>query len=127
MAPPPIPNPAIETRSLTRHFDEVTAMEGLSLSVPRGTFFGFLGPNGAGKSTTLKMLTGLLAPSSGSIRILGMDPGDPAQALAIKRKVGVVPEKSALFDNLTAREYLTFVGRMHQLPADVVTIRCGEL
>jgi ABC-2 type transport system ATP-binding protein len=118
---------AIETRELTRHFDEVTAVEGLSLTVPRGTFFGFLGPNGAGKSTTLKMLTGLLAPSSGGIRILGMDPGDPAQGLSIKRKVGVVPEESALFDNLTAREYLTFVGRMHRLSPDVVSERCVDL
>lgn len=118
---------AIETRALTRHFGDVCAVQNLDLTVPRGTFFGFLGPNGAGKSTTLKMLTGLLAPSSGSVRILGMDPADPAQGLQIKRKVGVVPEESALFDNLTAREYLTFIGRMHLLPPEVVSGRCGEL
>lgn len=118
---------AIETGELTRHFGDVCAVESLNLSVPRGTFFGFLGPNGAGKSTTLKMLTGLLAPTSGSVRILGMDPADPDQALRIKRKVGVVPEESALFDNLTAREYLTFIGRMHLLPPDVVAQRSDEL
>lgn len=119
--------PAIEVAGLTRFFGDFCAVEGLDLEVAPGTFFGFLGPNGAGKSTTLKMLTGLLAPSAGSIRILGLDLSDPDQALAVKRRLGVVPEDLSLFDNLTGREYLTFVGRMHLLPRAVLRERCDEL
>ena len=107
---------ALETSNLTRDFGSFRAVNQLSLRVAAGCFYGFLGPNGAGKSTTIKMLTGLLAPSGGSVRVLGEDISDPARALAVKRRVGVVPENLALFDNLTAREYLTFVGRMHLLP-----------
>jgi ABC-2 type transport system ATP-binding protein len=73
------------------------------------------------------MLTGLLAPTSGTIRILGEDIGDPARALAVKRRIGVVPENLALFDNLTAREHLTFVGRMYLMPPDTIRTRCDEL
>ncbi|HAV62536.1 MAG TPA: multidrug ABC transporter ATP-binding protein, partial [Verrucomicrobiales bacterium] len=87
----------------------------------------FLGPNGAGKSTTIKMLTGLLAPTGGSIRVLGSDIADPDTALEVKRRTGVVPENLALFDNLTAREYLTFIGRMYRLPIETVRRRTDEL
>jgi len=119
--------PAIETCGLTRHFGDFCAVASLDLQVAPGTFYGFLGPNGAGKSTTLKMLTGLLAPSSGSMRILGHDLADPVEALAAKRRLGVVPEDLSLFDNLTGREYLTFIGRMHLLDRDVIRQRCDEL
>jgi ABC-2 type transport system ATP-binding protein len=119
--------PAIETAQLTRQFGSMTAVAGLDLQVARGTFYGFLGPNGAGKSTTIKMLTGLLAPTSGTIRILGEDTSSPARAREIKRKVGVVPENLALYDNLTAREYLTFIGRMYLLPVETVRERAEEL
>ena len=118
---------AVETSRLTRHFGNVRAVDGLDLRVEAGTFYGFLGPNGAGKSTTIKMLTGLLAPSSGSMRILGADLASPDASCAVKRRTGVVPEDLALFDNLTAREYLTFVGRMYRLPRDIVRERCQEL
>jgi ABC-2 type transport system ATP-binding protein len=118
---------AVETGGLTRFFGSMRAVDGLDLSVEAGTFYGFLGPNGAGKSTTIKMLTGLLAPTSGTIRILGADFADVAAARAIKRRVGVMPEELALFDNLTAREYLTFIGRMYLLPPDTVHARCDEL
>src|SRR3954454_7329415 len=107
---------AIETHQLSRFFDDFCAVDAIDLRVERGTFYGFLGPNGAGKSTTIKMLTGLLAPSEGQMLVLGRDLHDPAAALEVKRRVGVVPEDLALFDNLTAREYLTFVGRMYLLP-----------
>ena len=117
----------IETTGLTRDFGKFRAVNELNLRVESGRFYGFLGPNGAGKSTTIKMLTGLLAPTAGTMRILGEDLGDPARALAIKRRIGVVPENLALFDNLTAREYLTFVGRMYLLPRDTVRARAGEL
>ena len=120
-------NIAIETSSLTRDFGKFRAVNELSLQVEAGRFYGFLGPNGAGKSTTIKMLTGLLAPSSGTMRILGEDVSDPKRALAVKQRIGVVPENLALFDNLTAREYLTFIGRMYLLPRDTVRARCEEL
>jgi ABC-2 type transport system ATP-binding protein len=118
---------AIDTTDLTRDFGAVHAVDHLSLRVEAGTFYGFLGPNGAGKSTTIKMLTGLLAPTSGAIRILGEDTSDPARALAVKQRIGVVPENLALFDNLTAREHLTFIGRMYLLPPDTIRKRCDEL
>ena len=118
---------AIETRGLSRRFGDVVAVDGLDLHVEKGTFYGFLGPNGAGKSTTIKMLTGLLAPSGGVMRILDQDLSDAEGALEIKRRIGVVPEQLGLFDNLTAREYLTFVGRMYRLPVPTVRERCEEL
>ncbi|MFO0843308.1 MAG: ABC transporter ATP-binding protein [Gemmataceae bacterium] len=118
---------AIETRRLTRYFDKFCAVDGIDLAVERGTFYGFLGPNGAGKSTTIKMLTGLLAPTEGDVRVLGKDMLHPRQALEAKTRIGVIPEDLALFDNLTAREYLTFVGRMYLLPRDTLARRSDEL
>jgi ABC-2 type transport system ATP-binding protein len=118
---------AIETRRLTRTFAGVRAVDALDLVVERGTFYGFLGPNGAGKSTTIKMLTGLLAPTDGEVTVLGRDMLDKNRALDAKRHLGVVPENLALFDNLNARDYLTFVGRMHLLPRETVRGRIGEL
>ena len=105
-------NLAIETRGLTRYFDDFCAVDHVELQVERGTLYGFLGPNGAGKSTTIKMLTGILAPSSGEVSLLGKNTWDHKEAIEIKKQIGVVPEDLALFDNLTAHEYLTFVGRM---------------
>jgi ABC-2 type transport system ATP-binding protein len=118
---------AIETHTLTRNFGDFCAVDQLDLRVNAGTFYGFLGPNGAGKSTTIKMLTGLLAPTRGSFSILGQDTSTPETAREVKRRIGVVPENLALFDNLTAREYLTFVGRMYNLPMDTVKQRTDEL
>ncbi len=120
-------SPAIATDNLTRAFDGMNAVDSLTLSVAPGTFYGFLGPNGAGKSTTIKMLTGLLAPTAGSISLLGHDLADPVAARAVKSRIGVVPENLALFDNLTGSEYLTFVGRMHKLPNDTIRTRREEL
>jgi ABC-2 type transport system ATP-binding protein len=118
---------AIETSQLTRDFGKFRAVNQLDLRVESGRFYGFLGPNGAGKSTTIKMLTGLLAPSAGRITILGEDTSDPARALAVKRRIGVVPENLALWDNLTAREYLMFIGRMYGMDIPVVRERSEEL
>ena len=118
---------AIETHQLTRFFGSFCAVSGIDLEVERGTFYGFLGPNGAGKSTTIKMLTGLLAPSKGQILVLGKNMLDRRESLEAKRSVGVVPEDLALFDNLTAREYLTFIGRMYLLPRDTIRSRIDEL
>jgi ABC-2 type transport system ATP-binding protein len=118
---------AIETKQLTRFFENFCAVDRVELKVERGTFYGFLGPNGAGKSTTIKMLTGLLAPSSGEILVLGKRMLDPQQSLEAKSLIGVVPEDLALFDNLTAREHLTFIGRMYLMPKDTIRERTDEL
>ncbi len=117
--------PAVSTESLTRRFGGLVAVENVNLRVTAGQFFGFLGPNGAGKSTTIKMLTGMLAPSSGTINILGLDLlRDP---IAVKQQIGVVPEGMALFGRLTGAEYLNFVGRMYGLDRDTASNRAAEL
>ena len=116
---------AIEVRDLYKLYGSKAAVDGLSLSVPRGSFFGFLGPNGAGKSTTIRMLTGLIPPSSGSIQLLGM--AMPEQELEIKKRIGLVPDESLLFDRLTGVEFLEFVGRMYGLARPVAQERAAEL
>ena len=99
-------------------------MDNVNLQVARGQFFGFLGPNGAGKSTTIKMLTGLLAPSAGRFEILGLDLVQ--DSVEVKRQIGVVPEGMALFGRLTGSEYLNFVGRMYGLDRETAAQRaCG--
>ena len=116
---------AIETHGLTRDFGQFRAVNGVDLAVPAGSFYGFLGPNGAGKSTTIKCLTGLLAPSAGSMRILGIDPR--SDAVAVNRRIGVVPEDLALFDRLTARETLSFVADVHGLDPATAAARSDDL
>src|SRR5258706_9378089 len=116
---------AVETHSLRRVFGSTNAVDGIDLAVPRGSFYGFLGPNGAGKSTTIKCLTGLLAPSSGELRILGLDA--QRDEIAIRRLVGVVPEDLALFSRLSGREHLALVGRLHGLDEAELTRRADEL
>jgi ABC-2 type transport system ATP-binding protein len=116
---------AIQTHGLTRTFGSLKAVENVTLSVASGQFFGFLGPNGAGKSTTIKMLTGLLEPTSGAVEILGKPFG--AEALELKRQIGVVPEGMALLGRLTASEYLHFVGSMYGLDRETTRRRTVEL
>jgi ABC-2 type transport system ATP-binding protein len=116
---------AIATEGLTRRFGDLIAVENVNLHVAPGQFYGFLGPNGAGKSTTIKMLTGLLAPTSGRIQILGTDMA--SNPVEVKRQIGVVPEGMALFGRLTGSEYLNFVGRMYGLDAATSAQRTGEL
>ena len=118
-------NAAIQTHGLTRRFGDLAAVDDVTFSVAPGQFFGFLGPNGAGKSTTIKMLTGLLEPSAGTIEILGQPFGPRARNL--KRQIGVVPEGMALLGRLTASEYLRFVGRMYGLDATTTQQRTEEL
>jgi ABC-2 type transport system ATP-binding protein len=122
---PTMPEMAIQTRLLTRRFGNLTAVDGIDLQVTAGQFFGFLGPNGAGKSTTIKILTGLLAPTSGSIQLLGLD--FAANLVEVKRQIGVVPEGMGLFERLTGSEYLKFVGRMYGLDRVTTLRRCEEL
>src|SRR5579864_1542745 len=116
---------AISTQHLTRYFGGLAAVEDVNLRVEPGQFFGFLGPNGAGKSTTIKMMTGLLAPTTGTIQILGEDLF--RNPLEVKRNIGVVPEGMALLGKLTAREYLEFVGRMYGLDKRTSQERTAEL
>ena len=104
---------AVETFELVRQFGDFTAVDHINLKVRRGSFFGFLGPNGAGKSTTIKMLTGLLAPTSGKMLVLGRDL--EVEPLEVKRRIGVVPEDLNLFERLTGAEMLAFTGRMYGL------------
>lgn len=116
---------AISTEHLTRRFGDLLAVDDVNLRVAAGQFFGFLGPNGAGKSTTIKMLTGLLAPSAGRIEILGL--GLAENPVDVKRQIGVVPEGMALFGRLTGAEYLNFAGRMYGLGRETAAQRASEL
>jgi len=119
------PTPAIEVHELRKTYDGKPAVDGLSLTVPRGSFFGFLGPNGAGKSTTIRMLTGLIPATGGTIELLGLPM--PAEELAIKQRIGLVPDESLLFDRLTGLEFLEFVGRMYSLARPLARQRAEEL
>jgi ABC-2 type transport system ATP-binding protein len=121
----PEATPAIAVRDLRKVYDGKAAVDGLSLTVPRGSFFGFLGPNGAGKSTTIRMLTGLIPATSGSIELLGLPM--PAEEMAIKQRIGLVPDESLLFDRLTGAEFLEFVGRMYGLARPMAISRAQEL
>ncbi|HEY6128749.1 MAG TPA: ABC transporter ATP-binding protein [Candidatus Acidoferrum sp.] len=120
-----MPEIAISTEKLTRRFGALTAVDGMDLQVESGQFFGFLGPNGAGKSTTIKMLTGLLAPTSGRMSLLGLD--FIQHPVEVKRQIGVVPEGMGLFERLNAPEYLEFVGRMYGLDKATTRKRSDEL
>ncbi|HXM65648.1 MAG TPA: ABC transporter ATP-binding protein [Candidatus Acidoferrum sp.] len=117
--------PTISTQGLTRRFGALVGVDHIDLRVAPGQFFGFLGPNGAGKSTTIKMLTGLLAPSSGHIEILGLDLEN--HPVEVKRQIGVVPEGMSLFGRLTGYEFLNFAGRMYGLDRETAAKRTVEL
>ncbi len=117
--------PAIRLVDLRKQYGAKAAVDGLTLEVPRGSFFGFLGPNGAGKTTTIRMMIGLAQPASGTVELLGFRL--PEQALEIKRRIGLVPDESLLFDRLTGAEFLEFVGRMYGLERPVARARSQEL
>lgn len=117
--------PALAINDLRKSYGDFLAVDGLTLTVPQGCFFGFLGPNGAGKTTTIRMLTGLAIPSSGSIQVLGMPL--PERAFEVRREIGLVPDDSLLFDHLTGYEYLQFIGRMYGLARPVAKERALEL
>ncbi len=102
--------PAIECDGLTKRFGKLTALDRLTLEVPRGQVFGFLGPNGAGKSTTLRLLLGLIRPTAGSARVLGIDVGDRKAA---HRHLAYVPGDVSLWPRLTGAECLELFGRLH--------------
>lgn len=111
----------IRTRQLVKRFGSREAVSGIDLDVPAGQLVGLLGPNGAGKSTTIKMLTGMLAPTSGTAEVAGFDVvRDP---LSVKREIGYVPETGAVFEALTAIEYLELVAALHSIPVAEVKPR----
>jgi ABC-2 type transport system ATP-binding protein len=116
---------AIETEGLTRLFDGRPAVQDLALRVPAGAFYGFLGPNGAGKSTTIRMLTGLLAPTAGRARVLGVELS--ADGADLKRRVGVVPDGLALFDRLSGAEQLRLHAQLYGLDRREAARRADEL
>ena len=115
----------IQTRQLSKRFGEKIAVAPLDLDIPEGTFFCFLGPNGAGKTTTIKMLTGLLRPTDGVVRVGGIDvQQDP---VAAKRCMGYVPDHPFLYDKLTGREFMRFVAGLYQIPEAYYQAHCEEL
>jgi ABC-2 type transport system ATP-binding protein len=116
---------AIETEGLTRLFDDRPAVQDLALRVPAGAFYGFLGPNGAGKSTTIRMLTGLLAPTSGRARILGVEL--LRDGVELKRRIGVVPDGLSLFERLSGAEQLRIHGQLYGLARREAARRSDEL
>lgn len=117
--------PAIVTHDLLRVFGQKAAVNYLNLTVQRGEFFGFLGPNGAGKSTSIKMMVGLLRPTSGSVYVGGVDVWhEPVRARAL---MGVLPEYLNLYERLTGREFVTFAGHMYGVPEADIRRRTEEL
>jgi ABC-2 type transport system ATP-binding protein len=116
---------AIRTTDLSRDFDVVRAVDGLSITVPAGTIFGFLGPNGAGKTTTINLLLGLLAPTSGRAEVLGFD--TRSQADEIRARAGAMLEDSGVYEHLSAEDNLEFYGRVWKLPAVEREARIKEL
>lgn len=115
----------ISCRALTKKFGDFTAVDGLNLDVERGAICAFLGANGAGKSTTVKMLTGLLAPTAGEAMVCGLSVAtDP---VGVRRRIGVLPEDLGLFDDLTVEEHLQLTGRVYDLGTDTTRQRTDEL
>jgi ABC-2 type transport system ATP-binding protein len=111
-------------QQLTKRFGAQTAVDSLSFEVPAGQILGFLGPNGAGKSTTLKILTGMLQPTSGTASVCGFDlERDP---LEVKRRVGLVPESGAVFESLTGLEYLEMVAALYGIPQEAARARIKQ-
>lgn len=114
----------IKTDKLTKMFRRFTAVDAISLDVKKGEIFGFLGPNGAGKSTTIRMLTTLLTPTSGTATVAGFD--IKTQQDKVRTKIGLVAEKIILYDYLTAMENLLFFGRLNHMPTSLIVERANR-
>lgn len=115
----------IEVTGLRKEYGSFTAVESLDLNVRKGEIFGIVGPNGAGKTTTLKMLSGLIIPTSGIIKIQGLDFGKYSRA--IKQKLGFLPEESPLYEGMTANDYLMFFAEIYGITKETASCRIREL
>lgn len=116
---------AIEVENLTKRFGDLTAVDQLTLGIRKGEIFGFLGPNGAGKTTSIRMMTGLLRPTSGKVLIEGEEIETVSKR--VKRNIGVCPQDIVVWDRLTCRENLLLIGDMYEVPREVSVQRAGEL
>jgi ABC-2 type transport system ATP-binding protein len=116
---------AVESHDLTRRFGKLTAVDHVDLRIPRARIYGFLGPNGSGKSTTIRMLCGLLAPSEGGARVLGLEV--PRQAETLRTRIGYMTQRFSLYEDLTVRENLEFIGEIYAVPARRRRRRVDEL
>ena len=117
----------IEIENLTRRFGDVTAVDGLTLTIAEGEVFGLLGPNGAGKTTTIRMLAGLIGKTSGEARVAGCRVGDPAAARKLRGLIGLMPEEAGLYPDLSAARTLDFYGRLYQVPSGMRAARTERL
>ncbi|MEJ2765963.1 ABC transporter ATP-binding protein [Photobacterium sp. MCCC 1A19761] len=115
---------AIVAEQLTRKFGDFTAVNSLDLKVPKGIIYGFLGPNGCGKSTTIRMLTGLLSPTAGTVKVLGLD--IPREAEALRLRIGYMTQKFSLYEDLTVRENLDFIGQIFGMSRKEQKARIAE-
>ncbi len=116
---------AVQVRGLRKRFGTVEALRGLDIDIEPGAFYALLGPNGSGKSTTISILSGVYEADDGQVRLLGRDPA--VEPLALKARIGVVPEELMLFERLTGRQYLVFCGRMYGLAGGEAAARAQEL
>jgi ABC-2 type transport system ATP-binding protein len=113
----------IDVQHVTKRYGQVTALDDISFSIPKGEIVAFLGPNGAGKTTTMRILTGFMPPTSGKVRIAGFDCLE--EPWEVKKHIGYLPETPPLYLELTVREYLTFVGRIKRLEPEQLQERMG--
>jgi ABC-2 type transport system ATP-binding protein len=120
-----VPSPIIQASGLTKRFGKLVAVRDVTLEVEAGQVFGFLGPNGAGKTTTIRMLTGLVRPTSGSALVAGFDISQEPRE--VKRRVGYLAETPYLYPKLTGREFLAFMGGLYQVPPKVTRQRVTAL
>ena len=115
---------AIQAKNVIKKFGDFTAIEGINLNVPKGSIYGFLGPNGCGKSTTIRVLTGLLSPTSGEVDVLGLE--IPRQSELLRLKIGYMTQKFSLYDDLTVKENLQFIGQIFGMPSRALKQRIDE-
>jgi ABC-2 type transport system ATP-binding protein len=114
----------ISINGLVKKYDSVLAVDGLDLQIPTGELFGFIGPNGAGKTTTIKLLVGLLKPTSGTIHIDGINLEQ--NPIEVKKIIGYIPDRPFLYNKLTGREYLEFVAGLYSLDRDIARDRAKQ-
>lgn len=114
----------VDIQNLRKTFGSIVAVDGVSFHVDKGEVLGFLGPNGAGKSTTMKMITGFLTPTSGTVKVCGHDIED--EALEAKKRIGYLPEGAPAYQDMTPASFLTFIGEMRGLRGDVLKRTVGE-